>query len=64
MSDPSHPAPTEAPRRYSAPRQKVRPFAHYEGTSAWRKNRRRVREYALFRAAEKLKKQNPGTPNP
>jgi len=64
MSDTSTPGPTKAARRFGAPRQKVRPFAHYEGTSAWRKNRRRVREYNLFRAAMKLMKQNPGTPNP
>jgi hypothetical protein len=30
--------------------QKVPPFARYEGTSAWRKYRRRVRAYALSRA--------------
>jgi hypothetical protein len=34
-------------------RQKVPPFARYEGTSAWRKDRRRVREYARFKAAQK-----------
>ena len=32
---------------------KVRPFSHYEGTSAWHKYQRRVREYARFRAAAK-----------
>lgn len=31
--------------------QKVPPFARYEGTSAWRKYVRRVREYAVFRAS-------------
>jgi len=53
MSDtplPSHP---EATRRYPAPRQKVPPFARYKGTSAWRKYRNRVREYARFLAAAK-----------
>ncbi len=29
-------------------RQKVAPFARYEGTSAWRKYPNRVREYAHF----------------
>ena len=32
--------------------QKVKPFARYEGTSAWRKYPRRVREYARYRAAK------------
>ncbi len=31
-------------------RQKVPAFARYEGTSAWRKYPRRVREYARFHA--------------
>lgn len=46
---------SETPHR---PRQKVPPFARYKGTSAWRKDRRRVRAYALFRAAEKQSKLN------
>ena len=50
MSDTPTPA-TE--RRYPAPRQKVPAFARYEGTSAWKKYRRRVRAYARFRAAAK-----------
>jgi len=62
MSDTSTPGATEAARRFGAPRQKVPPFARYEGTSAWRKNRRRAREYARFRAAAKRTDQ-PGTPN-
>lgn len=37
--------------RYGAPRPKVPPFARYEGTSVWRKDRKRVRAYAQFRAA-------------
>lgn len=36
--------------RYGKPRPKVPAFARYEGTSAWRKYRRRVRAYARFRA--------------
>jgi hypothetical protein len=32
-------------------RQKVPPYARYEGTSAWHKHRVRVRAYARFRAA-------------
>ena len=34
----------------SATRQKVAPFARYEGTSAWRKYTKRVHEFARFRA--------------
>lgn len=64
MSDASTRDLTKAARRFGAPRQKVPPFARYEGTSAWRKNRRRVREYARFRAAANGIKQNPGTPSP
>ena len=64
MSDISTPDPTKPARRFGAPRQKVPPFARYEGTSAWRKNRRRVREYARFRAAAKRAQQNSGTPTP
>ncbi len=63
MSDTPTSGPTEAARRFGAPRQKVPPFARYEGTSAWRKDRRRVREYARFRAAAKQVSQNPGTPS-
>ena len=53
MSDTSTPDPPTPARRFGAPRQKVPPFARYEGTSAWRKYRRRVREYTRFRAAAK-----------
>ncbi len=31
--------------------QKTPPFAHYQGTSAWRKYHRRVRDYYTFLAA-------------
>ena len=62
MSDTPTPGPTEAKRRYGAPRQKVPPFARYKGTSAWHKDRRRMRAYALFRAAAKQASQAPGTP--
>jgi excisionase family DNA binding protein len=31
--------------------QKTPPFAHYQGTSAWRKYQTRVRDYYTFRAA-------------
>lgn len=48
MSDASTPAPPEAARRFAAPRPKVPAFARYEGTSAWKKDRRRVRAYAWF----------------
>jgi hypothetical protein len=46
MSD----TPTKAPRR-EAPRQKVPAFARYEGTSAYKKDRRRARAYAAFKEA-------------
>lgn len=36
-------------------KQKVPPFARYRGTSAWRKYRRRVHDYARFRAAQDAK---------
>lgn len=62
MSDTSTPGPTKAKRRYGAPRQKVPPFARYKGTSAWRKDRRRVRAYAWFRAAVKQASQTPDAP--
>lgn len=54
MSETTHQDTTPA-RPYRTARQKVPPFARYEGTSAWRKDRRRVRAYARFRAAEKAK---------
>ena len=38
---------------YGKPRQKTAPFARFKGTSAWRKDRRKVRAYAMFKAAEK-----------
>ena len=52
MSDTTTP---KAVSRFGAPRQKVSPFARYKGTSVWRKNRIRAREYARFLAAEKIK---------
>ena len=53
MSDSPLPSPTaaDAVRRFAAPRQKVPPFARFKGTSAWRKYRKRAREYAVFQAA-------------
>lgn len=33
--------------------QKAAPFAHYEGTSAWRKYKTRVRDYNNYHAAAK-----------
>ncbi len=53
MSDTTPPDLHKTARGFAAPRQKVPAFARYEGTSAWRKDRRRAREYALFRAAAK-----------
>jgi hypothetical protein len=49
--------PTKTPRR-EAPRQKVPAFARYEGTSAWKKDRRRGRAYAEFKAAQAAKTSN------
>ena len=57
-------SPAKAKGRYGAPRPKVPPFARYVGTSAWRKNRRRVRVYAAFRAAAGQAKTGPVTPAP
>ncbi len=61
MSDttPTSSAPSDRPLA----RQKVPPFARYQGTSAWRKDRRRAREYAKFRAALKAAEQAAATPN-
>jgi len=47
------PSPPAAKRRFALARPKVPPFARYKGTSAWRKDRRRVKAYNLFRAAQK-----------
>ena len=49
---------TRPPRRPA--RQKVPDFARYVGTSAWHKDRRRMRAYARFKAAQ----QQPETPKP
>ncbi len=64
MNDTSNPELPEAASRRRASRQKVPPFARYRGTSAWRKDRRRVREYARFRAAASQIDQGPETPRP
>ncbi len=58
MNDTSKTAQPKAASRPVA-RQKVPPFARYEGTSAWRKYHRRAREYARFLAAEKAASQTP-----
>ena len=62
MSDTAEPAVSKTARHPDAKRQKVPPFARYEGTSAWRKDRRRAREYARFRAMAAQAKPAPGTP--
>jgi len=54
MSDTS-----ETVRRRPVARPKVPPFARYKGTSAWRKDRKRVRAYALFQAASKQANETP-----
>ncbi len=63
MSDTSTPSPAmpshatgNPARRFGAPGQKVPPFARFKGTSAWRKYRKRAREYAVFQAALKQAK--------
>jgi hypothetical protein len=48
MSESSKPEKTARP----VARPKVPPFARYKGTSAWTKDRRRVRAYKLFRAEQ------------
>ncbi len=63
MSDTSNPGYPGAVRRLGASRQKVPPFARYKGTSAWRKDRRRAREYARFRAAANQVDRGLGTPS-
>jgi hypothetical protein len=52
MNDTSKSPPAEAKPAYGTARPKVQPFARYKGTSAWKKDRRRVRAYALFIAAQ------------
>ena len=46
-------ASTAAPKNYGKKRPKVPAFARYQGTSAWRSNKRRVREYYAHLAAQK-----------
>jgi hypothetical protein len=62
MSDAPNPGLPEDARRTS--RQKVAAFARYKGTSAWRKDHRRAREYARFLAAANQIKQGAKTPTP
>ena len=51
MSDTTPTGTPAAAHVYPPRRPKAAPFARYEGTSAWRKNRKRVRAYNLFKAA-------------
>ncbi len=53
MTDTKPAGAKKADRAYAARRPKAPAFARYEGTSAWRKDRRKVRAYAMFKAAEK-----------
>ena len=46
------PTPAAKKSSYGTPRPKVPPFARYVGTSAWRKDRRRAREYARYLAVQ------------
>jgi hypothetical protein len=61
MSDTTNPGLAKATRRFGAGRPEVAPFARFEGTSVWRKDRRRVRAYARFRAAAKQASQDTKT---
>lgn len=63
MSTTSSPGRPEGARRFAAPGQKVPPFARFKGTSAWKKDRRRAREYARYRAVLSAASQAIGTPN-
>ncbi len=51
MTDTTSPSAPKAGKSYAAARPKVPAFARYKGTSAWRKNPRRIRAYAAFLAA-------------
>jgi hypothetical protein len=51
MNDTAASANPAAESRRKVARQKVPPFARYKGTSAWTKDRRRVKAYALYRAS-------------
>ena len=61
MSDISQSGLSQAESR-RATRQKVPPFARYKGTSAWKKDRRRAREYARFLEAAKPAQAASATP--
>ncbi len=63
MNDTTSPSLPKAARRFAVARPKVPAFARFVGTSAWRKDRRRVREYARFRAAAKQVSKDPGQPS-
>ena len=62
MSDISEPGLPAAASHRAVSRPKVPPFARFKGTSAWKKDRRRAREYARFRAAAKQPGQVPAAP--
>ena len=62
MSDSLNPSPSAVTPYSGKSRPKVPPFARYKGTSAWRKDRRRVRAYARF-LAEANQTKHPGTPS-
>lgn len=60
MSEAPKTGATKTPRSSGPARPKVPPFARYRGTSAWRKDRKRVRAYALYQAETKRKQQEAG----
>jgi hypothetical protein len=62
MNETTKPGLPEATPRYGKPRPKVPAFARFVGTSAWRKDRRRAREYARFRAASQQASHNSAAP--
>lgn len=62
MTDTANPGVSKAELRFGPSRPKVPPFARFVGTSAWRKDRRRAREYARYLAALKHAGQPASTP--
>lgn len=62
MSDHTAAAAPKSVPDYGRSRPKVPAFARYEGTSAWRKDRRRVRAYALHLAAADRKRGDRAAP--
>ncbi len=62
MNDTPTPEIPQAATRRPASKQKVPPFARFKGTSAWRKDRNRAREYAQYLASADAASSTPATP--